>query len=144
MPENVRDRDELLLNAIVTGDTSGIDPRDREETFIKAIAEKKTGPFYPVGCGYSFFTDNGNITSVRDYLYSTQFDIEKIDPSDLVGELLGIDEAIMGSVLSVHFENGKYYYITVFATTSMITFYTVDIDFTNKTISYDAIITITP
>lgn len=40
MPENVRDRDELLLNAIITGDTSGIDPRDREETFIKAIAEK--------------------------------------------------------------------------------------------------------
>lgn len=40
MPENVRDRDELLLNAIVTGDTSGIDPRDREERFIKAIAEK--------------------------------------------------------------------------------------------------------
>lgn len=42
MPDNVRDRDELLLNAIVTGDTSGIDPRDREETFIKAIAEKNT------------------------------------------------------------------------------------------------------
>ena len=42
MPENVRDRDELLLNAIVTGDTSGIEPRDREETFIKAIAEKNT------------------------------------------------------------------------------------------------------
>ena len=40
MPENVRDRDELLLNAIITGDTSGIDPRDREETFIKAIANK--------------------------------------------------------------------------------------------------------
>lgn len=40
MPEIVRDRDELLLNAIVTGDATDIDPRDREEKFLKAIADK--------------------------------------------------------------------------------------------------------
>ena len=40
MPEIVRDRDELLLNAIATGDATDIDPRDREEKFLKAIAEK--------------------------------------------------------------------------------------------------------
>lgn len=51
MPENVRDRDELLLNAIATGDTSGIDPRDREETFIKAIAEKTDLPDAPTADG---------------------------------------------------------------------------------------------
>lgn len=39
MPEIVRDRDELLLNAIATGDATDIDPRDREEKFLKAIAE---------------------------------------------------------------------------------------------------------
>lgn len=40
MPEIVRDRDELLLNAIATGDATDIDPRDREEKFLKAIANK--------------------------------------------------------------------------------------------------------
>ena len=39
MPENIRDRDEILLNAIATGDTTGIEPRDREEKFIIAIAQ---------------------------------------------------------------------------------------------------------
>lgn len=145
MPENARDRDELLLNAIVTGDTSGIDPRDREETFIKAIAEKKTGPFYPTGCGYYFLTDNNdNITGVYDYLQATQLDIEKIAPSDLIGEMLASDGTIMGSVLSVEFSLGKYYYRTVYATDVSIKFYIVDIDFINKTISYSAVTSITP
>ena len=49
MPEIVRDRDELLLNAIATGDATDIDPRDREEKFLKAIAEgigSAGGPLY--------------------------------------------------------------------------------------------------
>ena len=35
-----RSRDELLLNMIATGDTTDIVPRDREELFLAAIADK--------------------------------------------------------------------------------------------------------
>lgn len=39
-PTEVRSRDELLMGAIATGDSSVIgDPRDRTEEFIKAIAD---------------------------------------------------------------------------------------------------------
>lgn len=40
MSETARDRDELIIQAIVTGDTSVLgEPRDRLEAFLIAIAE---------------------------------------------------------------------------------------------------------
>lgn len=143
MSENVRDRDELLLNAIVTGDTSGIDPRDREETFIKAIAEKKTGPFYPAGAGYLFTTDNGNITAVYDYNYNI-LELEKIAPADFVGEKIGVDGAELGSVIKVELGNKKYFYNTVRPLNNSVTFYSVTIDFINKTIFFNTVVSLTP
>ena len=44
-PTKPRSRDEVLLQAIVSGDSSAMgDPRDREEEFVKAIADKETLP----------------------------------------------------------------------------------------------------
>lgn len=46
-PDTPRSRDEVLLRAIVSGDSSAMgDPRDREEEFVKAIADKETLPDY--------------------------------------------------------------------------------------------------
>lgn len=46
-PNTPRSRDEVLLQAIVSGDSSAMgDPRDREEEFVKAIADKETLPDY--------------------------------------------------------------------------------------------------
>ncbi len=46
-PTTPRSRDEVLLQAIVSGDSSAMgDPRDREEEFVKAIADKETLPDY--------------------------------------------------------------------------------------------------
>ena len=46
-PDTPRSRDEVLLQAIVSGDSSMMgDPRDREEEFVKAIADKETLPDY--------------------------------------------------------------------------------------------------
>lgn len=46
-PTKPRSRDEVLLQAIVSGDSSAMgDPRDREEEFVKAIADKETLPDY--------------------------------------------------------------------------------------------------
>lgn len=144
MPENVRDRDELLLNAIVTGDTSGIDPRDREETFIKAIAEKRDGPFYPAGTGYTFYADgSGNITGVYDGM-GQPLDLDKIKPADLIGEVIGIGFNTIGSVISMYLIGDQYVYNTVYTNSSVIEFYTATLDIANKTISYSKIIEITP
>ena len=144
MPENVRDRDELLLNAIVTGDTSGIEPRDREETFIKAIAEKSDGPFYPAGCGYIFFTDeSANIIAVYDQS-SGSLDLDKIKPADLIGEFIGIGFNNIGSVISMQFIGDQYVYTTVYAASNLVQFYNATLDVVNKTISYSKILEITP
>ena len=46
-PTTPRSRDEVLLRAIVTGDSTAMgEPRDREEEFVKAIADKETLPDY--------------------------------------------------------------------------------------------------
>ena len=46
-PTKPRSRDEVLLQAIVSGDSSSMgEPRDREEEFVKAIADKETLPDY--------------------------------------------------------------------------------------------------
>ena len=46
-PNTPRSRDEVLLQAIVSGDSSKMgEPRDREEEFVKAIADKETLPDY--------------------------------------------------------------------------------------------------
>lgn len=144
MSENVRDRDELLLNAIVTGDTSGIEPRDREETFIKAIAEKRDGPFYTAGTGYNFFVDeSANITGVYDGM-GQPLDLDKIKPADLIGEVISVGSTVIGSVISMQLTGDQYGYNTVYTNSFTIQFYAATLDIANKTISYSKIIEITP
>lgn len=144
MPENVRDRDELLLNAIVTGDTSGIDPRDREETFIKAIAEKSDGPFYPAGDGYYFSTDeSGNIIGLKNR-NGESLDFDKIRPVDLIGEYIGVNFITIGSVMSMEYTGTAYNYRTVYTSNSTIVFYSAVLNVANKTILYYKTIEVTP
>ena len=51
-PTTPRSRDEVLLRAIVTGDSALMgEPRDREEEFVKAIAEKTDLPDAPTADG---------------------------------------------------------------------------------------------
>ena len=51
-PNTPRSRDEVLLQAIVSGDSTAIgDPRDREEEFVKAIADRTELPDAPTTDG---------------------------------------------------------------------------------------------
>lgn len=142
MPENVRDRDELLLNAIVTGETSGIDPRDREETFIKAIAEKSAGSFYPFATTYEFKVDsNHNITRVIDG-YANELDLTKIKPEDLLGSMVVCGNYVVGYIFGCTIVTSehdlRYYGIAV--SNLNVTFNTVAINFDTKKASESAVI----
>lgn len=144
MPENVRDRDELLLNAIVTGDTSGIDPRDREETFIKAIAEKAAGSKYAFATTYEFTVDaSHNILKVKD-AFGVELDFSKIKPRDLLGSMVVIGSSGVGYVFGctmVTSETDVRYY-AAFPTNSFVEFNSCALNFDAKTISSTTIISL--
>lgn len=144
MLENVRDRDELLLNAIVTGDTSGIDPRDREETFIKAIAEKGAGSEYPFATTYEFTIDaSNNILKVED-AFGEELDFSKIKPQDLLGSMIVIGSAAVGYIFGCTMVTSKtdVRYYAAFLTDALVQFNSCALNFDAKTISYTLIKTL--
>lgn len=70
-PTEVRSRDELLMGAIATGDATLIgDPRDRNEEFIKAIAEG-------IGGSGTLYLHNisGNLVDMIHHSYRTYLTI---------------------------------------------------------------------
>lgn len=144
MPDTVRDRDELLLNAIVTGDTSGIEPRDREETFIKAIAEKVAGSEYPFATTYEFTVDSAhNILKVQD-AFGAELDFNKIKPEDLLGSMIVIGSTAVGYVFGCTMVTSKrdVRYYAAFPINSQVEFTSCALNFDAKTISSSTIITL--
>ena len=144
MPVNVRDRDEILLNAIATGDTSGIEPRDREELFIKAIAEKSPDSFYPFGTSYEFkVNSNYDILRVLDG-FGNELNFEKIKSQDLIGSQLIISDTMLGYAFGgvILTSEKEIMYYTAYPTFGTLTIFSITINFETKKASYQSVITL--
>lgn len=112
-PNTPRSRDEVLLQAIVSGDSSAMgDPRDREEEFVKAIADKETLPDYSEaseGDVLQIGTDGpewGAPSSVF-YLHHLTLDITNFTVDGLINIISSSSEPFTNSTLAKYlFDNG--------------------------------------